>query len=322
MDKQINKLFAKAGIQIKKTSSLENEQQYFIRTIGALQELYSYRFQNGNMPFNEEILGLVFSKNRAMQLHALLGSYFHYTKNSSQLKVLYTATGEDYLMSYKNLQREFREFPVEFILETNFKNDVQSLVGKTSADRIFFMTDDAIFSRHYDLSDVLHFNPFNEIFSLRLGKDMGYSFAYQQEQSLPDFQQDDAGQLKTYSWIWGDMKESPDWCYPLSLDGTFFGTNEIAIILNFIDFKNPNSLEASLQLFNSIFLLRKGICYENAKYVNIPCNIVQQDFKNIYTGAFDVAELLALFMAGKRIDWLQYAGNHPKEIQQSKFTFT
>lgn len=321
MDKKINKLLAKAGIQVKKTSALEDERKYLTNTICCLQELYTYRFHNNKRSFNNEILGVVFSKNRAMQLQALLHSYFHYAKSPAPLKVIYAFSAGTHEVSYKILREEFSRFPVEFIRENNFENDLQMLTQQTSADRIFFMTDDAVFTGHFDLADVLQCNPLNEIFSLRLGKDMTYSFAYNKEQSLPVFKNNVFGNSEMYSWVWADMQNSPDWYYPLSVDATLFCTDEINIMLKYIGSKNPNSFEANLQLLSSVFLPRKGICYERAKYVNIPCNVVQQDFKNIYTGAFDVEELLKLFMEGKRINWSVYNDGHPKEIQHSRYIF-
>jgi hypothetical protein len=319
MFRQINKLFSFFGVQVKKTVALEKERAYLTSIISGLQELYAYRFEE--MYLNDEIIGIVFSKDRAMQLNALLNSYFHFTKSAVPLRVLYTTSSADHSESYNCLRQEFSSFPVEFVREISFKEDLKRVLHESQSSRVFFMTDDAIFSGSYNLSDVLQFNPLDEIFSLRLGKDMGYSFALNREQSIPELIKIARNDSASYSWIWNDMRDSPDWCYPLSVDGTFFCKGELEIMLRHIDFKNPNSLEANLQLFNPVFLLRKGVCYENAKYVNIPCNIVQQDFKNIYTGTFDVAELVKLYLAGKRIDWKQYADASPKEIQHSRFVF-
>jgi hypothetical protein len=321
MHKSLNKILEKAGVQIKKTSALQRERNYFQNIINCLEELYAYRYQNKGTQFNREITGIVFSKNRAMQLHALLSSYFYYTISPAALKVLYTTDSEDHADSYKILMSDFALQPVEFIKEDSFKKQLLAVVGQIKSDRIFFMTDDAIFVEDYNLSDVLNFNPLEEIFSLRLGKDLKFSFAYNKEQILPDFKNEIINNQYFYKWTWGDMKSSPDWVYPLSLDGTVFSSSEINIMLKYIGFKNPNSLEANLQLFNNAFIVRNGVCYEKAKYVNIPCNIIQNEFENIYTGTYTISELVNLFLAGKRINWQAYKGMDSKIVQFSKYDF-
>ena len=321
MSKTFNSIFKKTGFQIKKNSSLENERSYYKNTINCLEDLYSHRAKSSRINFNEEITGIIFSKNRAMQLHALLNSYFHYTENPAALKVLFTTDSPEHEASYKFIKQEFKPFPIEFINENNFRDQLKSVVQETKSDRIFFMTDDAIFLENYNLSDVFNFNPMEEIFSLRLGKDINFSFAYNKEQELPDFKSEVRSNRQFCTWIWGDMKNSPEWSYPLSVDATVFGRDELNIIFKHINFKNPNSLEGSLQILNNVFLLRKGVCYEKAKYVNIPCNVVQNDFENIFTGTYSVSELLKLFLEGKRINWESCKGMNPKNIQHIKYNF-
>ena len=321
MYKSLNSILEKAGVQVKKTSALQKEKNYFTNTIHCLGELYAYRYQNTGAQFNKEITGIVFSKNRAMQLHALLSSYFYYTGSPVPLKVLYTTDSLDHAESYKILMREFASQTVEFIKEDNFKMQARALIKDSLADRIFFMTDDAIFTSHFNLSVVLDHNPLTEIFSLRLGKDVHFCFAYNCEQDLPVFTKEFSAGEPVYRWNWASVPGSPDWCYPLSVDATVFCREEINIILKHIEFKNPNGLEANLQLFNNIFLIRKGLCFEKAKYVNVPCNIVQKEFNNIYTGTYNVSELVNLFLIGRRINWQMYQDTPPENVQQSKFLF-
>ncbi|MDP4285498.1 MAG: hypothetical protein Q8891_13820 [Bacteroidota bacterium] len=321
MIKEINKLLGKAGFQIKKNIALESEKVYYRNTIKCLEDLYNYRCTQFKLNLNEQIIGIVFSKNRAMQLHALISSYFYYTENVAPLKVIFTTDNEQHKKSYQILKEEFSTLAVEFICENDFKAQLKSIVQKTEADRIFFMTDDAIFLDEYNLSNVLKFNPLKTIFSLRLGKNINFSFTHNKVQGLPKFKSLILNSQILYEWIWKNMSNSPDWYYPLSVDANIFSKNEIDIIIKYIDFNNPNTFEASLQIFINVFLPRKGVCYENAKYVNIPCNIVQNDFENIYTGTFSVSELLKLFLEGKRINWKLYKGIDAISIQKSKYDF-
>jgi hypothetical protein len=51
--------------------------------------------------------GIVFSKDRAMQLHALLSSDFSYVKNPLPLYILYTFSNERHARSYEELKSIF-----------------------------------------------------------------------------------------------------------------------------------------------------------------------------------------------------------------------
>ena len=46
------------------------------------------------------------------------------------------------------------------------------------------------------------------------------------------------------TWHWMGMEG--DWGYPMSLDGHIFRTAEIAPLLEHLDYRNPNVLEAAL----------------------------------------------------------------------------
>lgn len=321
MIKRLNTILRKVGVQLKKTEALEKEQLYFKNTISCLEELYNYRNNASGIHFNNQMTGIVFSKNRAMQLHALLSSYFFYTQDPAPLKILFTTDSAEHRESYNILQQEFNTMPVEFIRETNFREQLISVASEIKADRIFFMTDDALFVEAFNFLDCMHFNPLQEIVSLRLGKDVDYSFTYNKDQVLPSFVSETIENQQMYSWIWKDSENAPDWCYPLSLDATVFGRDELNIILAHTSFKNPNSLEANLQIFINVFLPRKGVCYEKAVYVNVPCNVVQTDFDNIFTGTYSVSALLHLFLAGKRINWKLCHGMKAKNVQHIKYEF-
>ena len=312
----LNKFLKPLNIQVNKSSSLKNEKNLYEGRIKRLAEFY-YDFNDINIEsLNCEISGIVFSKDRAMQLHALLSSYFHYTKNSAPLKILYTYSNEQHKQAYEILHKELDGCPVEFILESDFSLQLTGLIHQLESDRLFFMTDDGIFLDHYDLSDCLKFDPLQNIFSLRLGADMNFCYTYNRRQDVPVFSTENI-----CTWTWNDMKDSPDWIYPLSVDATIFCKKEVEMILDHISFKSPNSLESQMQLYNDLFVQRKGVCFSKVKYVNIPCNIVQNEFDNISTGTFSVTELAQRFLDGKRINWSMLENYKARDAQIVKFTF-
>ena len=317
-------MFNPFNFQIKKTTSLAAERQYYHRVINGLEELNKVRIQSDKVLLNELVAGLVFSKDRAMQLHALLLSYFKCAQNPAPITVLFKASDERFMKSYQELMQEVQSYPVHFVEETNFYEQVSEWVRNNKADRIFFMTDDAIFLDQFDFNDILHFNPLDTIFSLTKGTDLTFCFNHNCPQELPKFAE--VVDLKNskqpfLEWVWEDMQASPDWNYPLSVDATFFYQKELQVLLDNIQFKNPNSLEANLQVFVKAFLPRKGACYRKAKYVNIPCNLVQTEVRNRTTGTFSVEELNDTWRTGRRINTDPFWKANINTARTMKFEF-
>jgi hypothetical protein len=62
------------------------------------------------------------------------------------------------------------------------------------------------------------------------------------------------------------QQDSPDWEYPLTVAGHLFSIKEMQIILNFIDFKAPNSLESNESSSAKPSVLNKT----NIKIINMP----------------------------------------------------
>jgi hypothetical protein len=123
-------------------------------------------------------------------------------------------------------------------------------------------------------------------------------------------------------WEWGKAKCSSDWAYPLSLDLTFYNKKEIQALIETVSYKGPNSLETTLhQNYASIFLQRKGVCYEKAKYVNIVCNTVNTEHKNRNTGLHGTEDLLEKWEAGYRIQYEDFFGLSCIDAEKSSFAF-
>jgi hypothetical protein len=316
----VNNFLAALGVQFHKSSSLKNENAFYEETIDRVAQFYVNSMIKDHPDFNKGISGIVFSKDRAMQLNALLSSYFYYTSNPADLIILFTCSNKDHENSYQLLQKEFESFPVTFLKEVNFSVQLKEAVDNLTSDRLFFMTDDAVFLDQYDLNDCLQYNPINNIFSLRFGADLDFCYAHNKRQSIPDFRQEELNKTLRI-WKWADMSNSPDWRYPLSLDATIFFRKEIELMFQKLTFTSPNSLESQMQLYKELFLGRNGICYSKVKYVNVPCNMVQKEFNNKSNDSYSVEELLSYFLKGQRIDWRKLEGQNAPEAQKTKFTF-
>lgn len=309
------------NLKLSRASSIKKLHESYESSSKRISQFYTKKLAYKGENLNQGISGIVFSKDRAMQLHALLSSYLFYTTNSQPLTILYTYSTEEHKKSYHILQDEMKDCPITFVVENNFAEQLKEIIKVSDADRIFFLTDDGLFVDHYDLKDSLLFNPVENIFSLRLGNDLNYCYSYDRPQEIPVFTEIKSEAKIFNSWQWSLMKKSPDWIYPLSVDATVFLKSEISTMLDHLNFKNPNSLEYQMQLYNDLFIYRKGICYNKVKYVNVPCNIVQSEFDNISTGLFSTEDLLHLFLNGKRINWQKVENWNARDVQTLKYSF-
>lgn len=263
---------------------------------------------------------IVFSKDRAMQLHNLLSSYFHYVKNPAPVHVLYTHTAA-HENSYSELKEIFKDRDVRFIKETHFKTQLLETLAEVKAEKLFFMTDDDIFLDEIDLNDFTKYNPQYAVPTLTKGRDLTYCYPLDKEQELPTFldhKEVGKGQL---IWTWASALASPDWAYPLSLNGSLYNTYEITELIKRTDFKAPNSLESNLQEFLPLFLNRYAICYEKVNYVCVPYNLVQEEWHNKNTNNMDIEFLLEKWNEGKRIYFEELRGVDVKVMQKAVYSF-
>lgn len=264
-------------------------------------------------PNNEHIVSLVFSKDRAMQLHAFLGSYFENIENHSPMIVLYKASSDDYKKSYEEVKLLCAGMSVKFVEEVSFREQLIDIVAKTTAGRLVFYVDDMVFTQRFDYANLLSVNPYEKIAALSRGHDMTYSVVIDKHLQLPEFNKLDNGLLE---FAWNYIQEFSDWTYPLGVSGYMFATDEIASIIKSIPFKAPNSLEISMQRFMPLFINRKGICPENTVSVCVHANLTQTEVKNPILGTFTLEELNDKWLEGYQINYREFYGK-PMEISQS-----
>lgn len=243
----------------------------------------------------EGISVIIFSKDRPMQLLACLESYQYYLSNNPKPIILYSASTPAFARAYEELFQKYNHLFHDFCRENNFRIDLLSELKKINTGRIFFLVDDIIFYRHFDLNEILIFNPREEIFSLRLGLNVTFCYTHNLLEKVP------VGKIQEnyFQWTWNDGEL--DWCYPLSVDGHIFALDEIIFMLENSEFKAPNSLEVALQAFNYFYLKKKGICYKESILVNNPCNKVQTENNNLY-GKLHQGELLEYWNKNLKID--------------------
>lgn len=241
--------------------------------------------------------GVIFSKDRALQLYSFIKSFEEKVKPAFPLYILYKATSEEHLKAYSEVLAEFSHLSIKPYIESDFNAQTKEIIRESKSANIIFFVDDIIFKKDFNYQDILNVNPLREVFSLRLGRNITYSFTEQKEQLHPEFVESNEKGLLTFNW----KGSSFDWNYPISLDGHLFNKNEIGLLLDQIEFNSPNSIESNLQVFRPLFLYRKGICFETSRILNTPINKVQNEFQNIY-GTIHQDHLLKLWNDGYEIN--------------------
>jgi len=260
---------------------------------------------------------IVLSKDRTIQLHALLATKEIFASNCNSVNVIYTTSSVSHSKSYDTLKKLFPY--VNFIKEKAFKSDLIELLTISGSSKIMFICDDQFFKEPIDFHKIAKFNPYLFCFSLNRGIDTTRNIGI--EQKLPDFLPDVIDDDNILCWRWADSKESPDWAYPLSVGGVVFSRPEMLGLLKLIDFKGPNSLEGYLQNFLRIFSPRYGLCFKNSILGSIPANIVSSESKCKTLNTYSTDELLSKWNDGYRIKYEDFFHRNWDDLLFEKFNF-
>jgi len=274
-----------------------NKIAFIIETIVSLFKLMLLSFIKEDKALPNKTFGIVFSKDRPLQLKSLIDSFILNKKGQCELIVIFSSSGIEYLKAYEELIGMYKdEVSLRFVHQSQ---DLKPLLVKTlkhiKGSRVFFLVDDIIFIRNVDFDKLKKIDLKKKIFSLRMGKNLNYSLMSNSIQPLPDFFKED--EFKIWDW----KKSSYDWNYIISLDGHFFHKSEILKFIKSVNFKAPNSLEHKLQIFKFLFRKRLGVCYEYSSIVNFPFNRVQDEFDNSF-GNYHQDFLLSQWKKKRYID--------------------
>ena len=248
---------------------------------------------------------VAFSRNRPIQLHALLSSMRNCVDGPHSVTVLHRYDSE-YQASLDELVQEFHE--VRFVNETSFRDQVTKITSE-SGYFIAFLVDDIIFKEKFSVDvpvSVLNQVGDSLCFSLRLGLHLDYCYPVDRPMKVPD------GTVSNGVFFWDWTSAELDWNYPLSLDGHVFRRDQMLQMISAIQFKNPNEFEAVLQFIAKQYQLPR-ICssFVRSPLLNVPMNRVQDEFKNRCLDV-TVESLHDLWRAGNVIDLTRLDGyiNH------------
>lgn len=267
---------------------------------------------------NQDVFSVIFSKDRAMQLDGFLASYFENVENYSPVKVLFYTSNEAHQKSYQDLKKIYSNLPVEFIAESNFRNNLIDVLEKSPQDRVVFYVDDMLFSQKINYNCLKDIDPLQDIVSLSRGKDLNYSTVLAKKLEVPSFTKISEN---LYRFKWDEINEFSDWTYPIGVSGYMFSRLEFIAMMKATHFKAPNSLEHNLQQFLPYFTNRGGICLENVATPCIHTNLTQTEGYNNVLGHFSLEELLDLWNENKRIDYKEFVGLEVSKAEVKKYNF-
>jgi ubiquinone/menaquinone biosynthesis C-methylase UbiE len=264
-----------------------------------------------------KLTGIVFSKDRPLQLDAVLRSFAAQCVDagSVSLQVLYACSSSAYEKAYEQLASVHAG--VTFVRERDFRGDLSDMIS-AAAEAVLFLVDDTLFVRPFSVSAALaelDRHPDALGFSLRLGKNTTYCYPLDRPQRTPAFQEPSAGVLK-FAWTAGEG----DFAYPLEVSSSIFRAGDILPLLSWLPFRHPNSLEEVLAQQASLFRDARPalLCFDRSVAFAAPINRVQSTHANRAADddARSAGALLGAFEEGKRIDVAAYAGFVPNACHQ------
>jgi len=264
----------------------------------------------------DNITGLIFSKDRALQLQAAIESFFLHCRDPEKVRlhVLYAASNDHYRGQYESLRDKFGV--VAFVEETAFKAQVVSLVG--AARHVLFLVDDNLFVGDFSITEILdalraHGDAIG--FSLRLGRNTTYCYAHDTAQRRPIFQRLGERVLK-YDWTSAEY----DFGYPLELSSSVYRTADILQLLRSTEYNNPNTLEGAMAANAHVYRQERPslLCFDRSVAFCVPVNMVQTVCKNraACNWNYPAGQLAEAFDKGARIDVQRYSGFVPNACHQ------
>jgi glycosyltransferase involved in cell wall biosynthesis len=266
-----------------------------------LRKLTPYKTLEDAPLITKELNTIIFSKDRACQLEALLRSIDLHWKNwkeSTNISVVWTYREEKYLEGYKKL---IEDYPgINFInqKDKDLKPLLIDALDVKSPYSMFFV-DDMLFINPFSLDspEVLDFKKNSDILCLSLRMHPNIAYCYMQNKETPP------PEISKGVWKWKGLQG--DWGYPASLDGHLFRTDDIIQVIRNGQYSHPNNLEEAL--IQGIPDKPLMSCFGYSKVINIPSNSVGSNATN-RRGNISEDFLNEKYLRGQRIDLNPFSG--------------
>jgi hypothetical protein len=259
---------------------------------------------------------IVFSFDRPLQLYCLLESLEAYVHNLGTITVLGRASNSSFKEAYDQVHERFTD--VNFVWQGNepkkdFKPLLMRCLDAIPSSYIMFATDDIVVTDYIDVCACTHMLEQYQAYGFYVRLGLNIIEHYQQNNAqltLPTLTNMDDDLLQ-----FAFNEGSGPWAYPHSVDMVIFRKKDVQRAFATMQFSSPNILESRWQHVADRTV--KGLCFAHSKIVNLPMNLVQQDYENNrYENSFSPKELLEFWHQGLKIDItkLFHLNNHACHI--------
>lgn len=266
----------------------------------------------------QRVLTLIFTKNRPLQLQACLQTLFDNATGLDDVIVYFRGCPAE----YAQLQKEFPKS--SFHRERNFFLDVKRFVDNAYYSHVFFVVDDTVFVRPFDVRNAREFlrDHVDHLgVTFRLGTNTTFCYTLNKRQSRGAVTLVDGYQ----SWNWA-REATCDFAYPLEVSSTLYRLSDIRFVTARIGpFRNPNVYELKLDNFRKHDADRgrvtnkpKMACLPQSVCFSVPMNLTQDEWKNRHSQrpTYSVQALLEKFRSGWRMDVSALQGFVPRAAHQ------
>ena len=231
---------------------------------------------------------LIFSRDRACQLDALLRSIEENGPKYKSVTVLLKATEPKHLRAYQQVVLASKGVK-PFHVETDFHKQVKEWLHGT--DRPSFLVDDQIFYRKTELPPVP-----GVVYQYGLNCVRSHPMGCEQRAHV--LNQEDGW----FGWSWKDS--TGDFAYPLSIGGNVYDKQELLEALP-DSFDSPTSLEAGMACYAAWWSRETLTAPLHSCLVSLPHNRVTVQATNPISGVpeWSADALCDAFLDGLRIDY-------------------
>lgn len=249
-----------------------------------------------NNCFDEGVICVIFSRDRALQLEALLRSIEAYSMSFFDIIIQYSSS-DLHRDSYQILRNKYLKY--YFIEEKSFVTSLKETIKKIRKRYIFFLVDDQVFIRPFNVKDIIHNMRKKTFFSMRLGTCIT-DFGIYHERLCPKYEKFRGDYL---TWKWRENLYQKDWGYQFSVDGTVYRTIDVVRAMMSITFKAPNSFEDNM---NKVCFFRSdnvGISYLMPVVINLIINASRQEkaYEHFESGEYTTDDMLKLWEQGESV---------------------
>ena len=248
-----------------------------------------------------KLFWFVLSKDRPLQLDALLRSLGAMADTACDCVVLYKASNERYRLAYAGVFERHKNMLLNTVVERDFRADVLNIVSSRNHERIAFLVDDLVFIEPVDLKKVFTLDPKVATYSLRLGKRIRCSQPLGIITGNPPFLQLDGLPENWFAWLWANGKG--DWQGANCLDGNVLSRTMVLAAFDHpvaANIAGPQTLEMALNA--SGISTRIGICNVQPQVVNLAINRVSNESYWYPHGTLDADQLLGAWDSGYQLN--------------------